>query len=108
MAEEQHQDNDPTFVAKKRNPIIFARTETSHIPRTLQHLQHPKELQNAVYSAHVDGSLKRTPSSLAVEEERQAEQTTESLSVLVEACLELLLSEIEGKRGQGGFANPLH
>ena len=69
------------FVAKKRNPIIFARTETSHIPKTLQHLQHPKELQNAVYSAHVDGSLKRTPSSPAVEEERQAEQTTESLSV---------------------------
>ncbi|KAK8818497.1 hypothetical protein WA577_003800 [Blastocystis sp. JDR] len=80
MAEEKHQDNDPTFVAKKRNPIIFARTETSHIPKTLQHLQHPKELQNAVYSAHVDGSLKRTPSSPAVEEERQAEQTTESLS----------------------------
>ena len=72
MAEDSQRSNDPTFVEQKRNPIIFARTETSHIPRTLQHLKHPEGLHDAVYSAHSDGSLKRTP--LAAAEERKEEE----------------------------------
>ena len=64
-------ENDPSdilwirwelaFVAKKRNPIIFARTETSHIPKSLQTAVFHKDLLNTVYSASEDGSLKQTP-----------------------------------------------
>ena len=48
-------------MAKKRNPIIFARTETSHIPKSLQTAVFHKDLLNTVYSASEDGSLKQTP-----------------------------------------------
>ena len=71
---------------QKRNPIIFARTETSHIPRTLQHLKHPEGLHDAVYSAHSDGSLKRTP--LAAAEERKEEE--KKTPVKMGVCLWML------------------
>ena len=45
---------------KKRNPIIFARTETVHMPKSLQKAERHKKLANAVYSVHNDGSLKPT------------------------------------------------
>ena len=70
-------------MAKKRNPIIFARTETSHIPKSLQTVVFHKELLNAVYSASEDGSLKQTPT----------ENTEETKSTLPE----------DSKRGGVGF-----
>ena len=55
---------------KKRNPIIFARTETVHMPKSLQKNERHKKLANAVYSVHNDGSLKPTP----VEEPEEIEK----------------------------------
>ena len=55
---------------KKRNPIIFARTETVHMPKSLQKNERHKKLANAVYSVHNDGSLKPTP----VEEPEETEK----------------------------------
>lgn len=56
-------------MTKRRNPIIFARTETSHIPRNFQRNRKPDELQNYVYSAQDDGSLRQTPTPFREEEE---------------------------------------
>lgn len=56
-------------MTKRRNPIIFARTETSHIPRNFQKNRNPDELQNFVYSAQDDGSLRQTPTPFREKEE---------------------------------------
>ena len=56
------------------NPIIFARTETIHIPKQLENLSQQK-LQEAVYRAEDDGSLKQTPLPLIDEEEEEVEMT---------------------------------
>ena len=43
------------------NPIIFARTETTHIPKHLLEVSQHQKLRDAIYSAQEDGSLKPTP-----------------------------------------------
>ena len=54
------------------NPIIFARTETIHIPKPLEDLSEQK-LQNAVYCVEKDGSLRcnRMPVVEEVNEESE-------------------------------------
>ena len=46
------------FTTEKRNPIIFARTETSHLPKSLQHETQIKDVTHTIYSSNKDGSLK--------------------------------------------------
>ena len=54
---------------KASNPIIFARTKTVHIPKTLIQQQSHEKLADAVYSVDDNGSLKHTPMPLIREEE---------------------------------------
>lgn len=57
---------------KGSNPIIFARTETIHIPKQLEDLSEQK-LQNAVYSVEKDGSLRSTPMPIIEETNEESE-----------------------------------
>ena len=59
------------MVVTKRgsNPIIFARTETTHFPPSLLQAQKEKALNDVVYQAEEDGSLKHTPLPTIEEEE---------------------------------------
>lgn len=57
---------------KGSNPIIFARTETTHIPKTLADTKNQEKLYDAVYSLSDDGSLKHSPMPL-IEEETEKE-----------------------------------
>ena len=51
------------------NPIIFARTETTHFPPSLLQAQKDTALNDVVYQAKEDGSLKQTPLPTIEEEE---------------------------------------
>ena len=67
------------MVVTKRgsNPIIFARTETTHFPPSLLQAQKEKALNQIVYQADEDGSLKHTPLP-TIEEDEEAEVNKES------------------------------
>ena len=54
-----------------RNPIIFARTETTHIPVSLDKTKVHSDLKDAIYSVEEDGSLKLTPLPTICEEEEE-------------------------------------
>ena len=54
-----------------QNPIIFARTETTHIPVSLDKTKVHSELKDAIYSVEEDGSLKMTPLPTICEEEEE-------------------------------------
>lgn len=51
------------FIHEKKNPIIFARTETSHLPKSLQHEVHLQDVTHTIYSTNNDGSLKQASAS---------------------------------------------
>ena len=67
------------MVVTKRgsNPIIFARTETTHFPPSLLQAQKEKALNQIVYQADEDGSLKHTTLP-TIEEDEEAEVNKES------------------------------
>ena len=68
------------FTTEKRNPIIFARTETSHLPKSLQHETQIKDVTHTIYSTNKDGSLKLTTLSRIDEEESLLESNRPSVS----------------------------
>ena len=61
-----------------QNPIIFARTETTHIPVSLDKTKVHSELKDAIYSVEEDGSLKMTPLPTICEEEEEKVEQKES------------------------------
>ena len=62
------------------NPIIFARTETTHIPQQLLHVSQHKKLRDAIYSAKEDGSLKLSPLVSIQESENEEEPEEKELT----------------------------
>lgn len=64
-----------------QDPIIFARTETNHIPKTLQYGLHIRDVSNTIYNANRDGTLKLTPITSTIEEENIPQETNEKPSV---------------------------
>ena len=68
------------FTTEKRNPIIFARTETSHLPKSLQHETQIKDVTHTIYSSNKDGSLKQTTLSRIDEEENFLESNRPNVS----------------------------
>lgn len=67
------------------NPIIFARSETTHIPVSLEKATIYSPLNDAIYSAEGDGSLKLTPLPTIGEEkeEKKTGPLIPKLSVLL-------------------------
>ena len=70
---------------RKQNPIIFARTETEHIPERLSNNVNVKDAYNTIYSTNSDGSLKKTP-LYSIEEEGDDELTEKKKSVRNTKC----------------------
>ena len=70
-----------------RNPIIFARTETTHIPVSLDKTNVHTDLRNAIYSVEEDGTLKTTQLPTICEEEEEKRVSSEKpklpVSILV-------------------------
>ena len=71
-----------------QNPIIFARTETTHIPVSLDKTKVHSELKDAIYSVEEDGSLKMTPLPTICEEEEEkgVSSRIQKLSVFILLC----------------------
>lgn len=74
---------------KASNPIIFARTETTHIPKTLAATKNQEKLYDAVYSLSDDGSLKHSPMPL-IEEETEKETNQKKPSAFKVHCFLLI------------------
>ena len=62
------------------NPIIFSRTETTHIPQQLLHVSQHKKLRDAIYSAKEDGTLKLSPLVSIQESENEEEPEEKELA----------------------------
>ena len=59
---------------KTVNPIIFARTETTHIPVALEEAEKRTPLRDAIYSADPSGNLKVTPMPPISEREEEEKE----------------------------------
>lgn len=59
---------------KTVNPIIFARTETTHIPVALEEAENRTPLRDAIYSADPNGNLKLTPLPPISEKEEEEKE----------------------------------
>ena len=63
---------------KTSNPIIFARSETTHIPLRLAQQTLQSSLSNPIYSLDSSGSLMPVPLETISEEEEEPKQVVES------------------------------
>ena len=70
--------------SRKQNPIIFARTTTTHIPERLKNTYLTKLVEDTVYSASHDGSLKQTPIDPDPEDYQVSSDNPENPDVLPE------------------------
>lgn len=64
------------YMHKKKDPIIFARAETTHLPVNLQHNSIVRDVNHTIYSTNEDGSLRRT--SLSSIEDNELSTTVDN------------------------------